>query len=57
VSSSYARCPEEMKELFSEAKKYAPNLVFLILPTPTPSTVAPSSSEPSPTDPSPAEVA
>jgi hypothetical protein len=28
VSSAYARCPEEMKEFFAEAKKYAPKLVF-----------------------------
>jgi hypothetical protein len=27
VGSAYARRPKEMKEFFSEAKKYAPNLV------------------------------
>jgi hypothetical protein len=57
VSSTYARRPEEMKEFFAEAKKYAPNLVSLILPMPTPSASAPSSSAPAPTDPSPTEVA
>jgi hypothetical protein len=46
VSSSHARRPEEMKEFFSEAKKYTPNLVSLILPALTPSTAAPSSSAP-----------
>jgi hypothetical protein len=48
VSSDYARRPEEMKEFFVEAKKYAPKLVSLILPTPTPSASAPSSSAPAP---------
>jgi hypothetical protein len=57
VSSTYARCPEEMKEFFSEEKKYAPNLMSLILPAPRPSTIAPSSSVSAPVDPSPAEVA
>jgi hypothetical protein len=57
VSSSHPRCPKELKEFFSEEKKYAPNLVSLILPMPTSSTVVPSSSAPTPTDPSPAEVA
>jgi hypothetical protein len=57
VSSACARHSEEMKEFFLEAKKYAPNLVSLILPAPTPSTTAPSSSAPAPMDPSPAEVA
>jgi hypothetical protein len=57
VSSACARYSEEMKEFFLEAKKYAPNLVSLILPAPTPSTTAPSSSAPAPMDPSPAEVA
>jgi hypothetical protein len=57
VSFAHARCPEKMKEFFSEAKKYAPNLVSLILPAPTPSTTTPSSSAPTPMDPSPAEVA
>jgi hypothetical protein len=56
VSFAYARCPEEMKEFSPEAKKYAPNLVSLIPPTPMPSTTAPSSSAPAPTDPSPNEV-
>jgi hypothetical protein len=56
VSSSYARCPSEMKELFAEAKKYAPKLMSLILPAPTPSASAPSSSALSPKDPSPTEV-
>jgi hypothetical protein len=57
VSSTYAQCPEEMKKFLSEAKKYVPNLVSLILPAPTPLTTAPSSSAPAPTDPSPTEVA
>jgi hypothetical protein len=47
VSSSHARHPEEIKEFFSEAKKYAPNLVSLILSATTPLTAAPSSSAPS----------
>jgi hypothetical protein len=46
-----------MKEFFSEAKKYAPNLVSLILPVPMLSIVVPSLSAPTPTDPSPAGVA
>jgi hypothetical protein len=50
VSSAYARRSEEMKEFFSEAKKYTPNLVSLILPAPMPSTIAPSSSAPSPAE-------
>jgi hypothetical protein len=57
VSSSYSQHPEEMKEFFSEAKKYAPNLVSLILHVSPPSTVVPSSSAPTPTDPLPVEVA
>jgi CRISPR/Cas system-associated endonuclease Cas3-HD len=62
VSSSYARRPSEMKELFVEAKKYVPKLVSLILPAPAPLASAPlasapSSSAPAPADPSPAEVA
>jgi hypothetical protein len=57
VSSSYARFPAEMKEFFAEAKKYAPKLVSLILPTPEPLASAPSSSAPAPMDPSPTEVA
>jgi hypothetical protein len=36
VSSSYARCPAEMKEFFAEAKKYAHKLVSLILHAPAP---------------------
>jgi hypothetical protein len=56
VSSSHARRPEEMKDFFSEAKKYAPSIVSLILHVPTPLTIAPSSSAPTPVDPSPAEV-
>jgi hypothetical protein len=32
--SAYARHPEEMKEFFSEAKKYVPNIVSLVLPVP-----------------------
>jgi hypothetical protein len=56
VRSSHARCPKEMKEFFSEAKKYAPNLVSLILPTPTPATTAPSSSTPLAPDSTPSEV-
>jgi hypothetical protein len=56
VGSAYARRLKEMK-FFSEAKKYAPNLVSLILPAPMPRTTAPSLSAPAPTDPSPAEVA
>jgi hypothetical protein len=56
VSSSHAGCPKEMKEFFSEAKKYAPNLVSLILPTPTPATAAPSSSAPPASDSTPSKV-
>jgi hypothetical protein len=57
VGSAYARHLEEMKEFFSEGKKYAPNLASLVLLAPTPSTAAASSSAPAPMDPSPAEVA
>jgi hypothetical protein len=57
VSSAYARHPEEMKEFFVGAKKYALKLVSLILPPPTPLAYAPSSSAPAPMDPSPTEVA
>jgi hypothetical protein len=57
VSSTHARRLEEMKEFFSKVKKYAPNLVSLILPAPMPLTAAPSSSVPAPTDSSPTEVA
>jgi hypothetical protein len=62
VGSSYA-CPlAEMKEFFKKAKEYAPKLVSLILPTPTPSTPAPgtsapSSSTPTSMDPTATEVA
>jgi hypothetical protein len=56
VSSSHTQRPEEMKEFFLEAKKYAFNLVSLILPAPTPSTVAPLSSAPPATDSAPSEV-
>jgi hypothetical protein len=57
VSSAYARCPEEMKGFFAEAKKYATKLVSLILPAQPPSASAPSSSAPALTDPSPTNVA
>jgi hypothetical protein len=62
VGSSYARPPAEMTEFFKKAKEYAPKLVSLILPTPTPLTPAPmssvpSSSTPASTDPGAAEVA
>jgi hypothetical protein len=40
VGSSYAQPPAEMKEFFKKAKEYAPRLVSLILPAPTPSTPA-----------------
>jgi hypothetical protein len=67
VGSSYA-CPlTEMKEFFKKAKEYAPKLVSLILPAPTPSidvpvtpaprTSAPSSSTPASANPAAAEVA
>jgi hypothetical protein len=36
--SSYARPPTEMKEFYKKAKEYAPKLVALILPAPTPLT-------------------
>jgi hypothetical protein len=49
--------PHGDKGVFADAKKYAPKLVFLILPAPAPSASAPSLSAPAPTDPSPAEVA
>jgi hypothetical protein len=57
VRPSHALRPEEMKEFFSKAKKYVPNLMYLILPVLTPLTVAPSLSAPTPRDPSPAKVA
>jgi hypothetical protein len=41
VRSAYARRPEEMNEFFAGAKKYAPKLVSLILPAPTPSASTP----------------
>jgi hypothetical protein len=47
VGSSYARPLAEMKEFFKKAKEYAPQLVSLILPTPTPATPAPMTSAPS----------
>jgi hypothetical protein len=61
VGSSYARPPAEMKDFFKKAKEYAPQIVSLILPVPTPSTPAPGTSEPSssspaPTDPTATEV-
>jgi hypothetical protein len=51
-----------MKEFFKKVKEYAPQIVSLILPAPTPSTPAPISSAPSSstlasTDPAAAEVA
>jgi hypothetical protein len=62
VGSSYARPPEKMKEFFKKAKEYAPKLVSLILPAPTPLTPAPgisvpSSSTPTSADPAATEVA
>jgi hypothetical protein len=57
VSSSHARGPEEMKEFFTEAKKYSQNLVSQILLAPTYSTAAPSLSVPPVTYPAPTEVA
>jgi hypothetical protein len=57
VGSSYA-CPlAEMKEFFKKAKGYAPKLVSLILPTPTPLTTAPGTSAPSSSTPAPAPSA
>jgi hypothetical protein len=61
VGSSYACCPTEMEEFFKRAKEYAPKLVSLILPAPTPSTPAlgtstPSSSTPASMAPAAAEV-
>jgi hypothetical protein len=56
VISSYARRPSKMKEFFVEARKYAPKLVSLILPVPTPSASAPSWSAYAPKDPYPTEV-
>jgi hypothetical protein len=56
VSSPHALGPLEMKEFFSEAKKYSPNLVSLILHVPSSSTAAPSSSAPPAPDSTPSEV-
>jgi hypothetical protein len=42
VSLSLALGLVEMKSFFAEAKKYSAKLIELILPKPTPSTVAPS---------------
>jgi hypothetical protein len=47
VGSSYAQPPAEMKEFFKKAKDYAPRLVSLILPAPTPSTSEPGTFAPS----------
>jgi hypothetical protein len=47
VGSSYAHPPAEMKEFFKKAKEYAPKLMSLILPAPTPSTPTPGTSVPS----------
>jgi hypothetical protein len=41
-----------MKEFFKKDKEYTPNLVSLILPTPTPSTAAPATSGPGTSAPS-----
>jgi hypothetical protein len=62
VGSFYARPPTEMKDLFKKAKDYAPRLVSLIIPAPTPLTPvhvtsAPSLSTPASTDPAAAEIA
>jgi hypothetical protein len=43
----------ETYQLFKKAKGYAPKLVSLILPTPTPSTTAPGTSAPSSSTPAP----
>jgi hypothetical protein len=42
-----------MTEFFKKAKEYAPKLVSLILPAPTPSTTAPGTSMPSSGTPAP----
>jgi hypothetical protein len=53
VGSSYA-CPlVERPEFFKKAKEYAPKLVSLILPAPTPSTTTPGTSAPSSSTPAP----
>jgi hypothetical protein len=46
VSSCHARGPLEIKEFFTEVKKYSPNLASLILHVPLSSTIAPLSSAP-----------
>jgi hypothetical protein len=56
VSSSHARGPLEIKEFFTEVKKYSPNLISLILHVPLSLTVAPSSSAPPKSDSTPSEV-
>jgi hypothetical protein len=53
VGSSYACTLVEMMEFFKKAKEYAPKLVSLILPAPTPSATAPGSSTPSSSMPAP----
>jgi hypothetical protein len=53
VGSSHA-CPlVEMTEFFKKAKEYAPKIVSLILPAPTPSITAPGTSAPSSSMPAP----
>jgi hypothetical protein len=52
VGSSYADPLTEMKEFFKKAKEYAPKLVSLILPAPTPLTAAPTTSAPRTSKPS-----
>jgi hypothetical protein len=47
----------EMKDFFTESKKYAQNLVSLILPLPTPLSATPSSSAPPMAETTPSEVA
>jgi hypothetical protein len=53
VGSSYSCTLVEMTEFFKKAKEYAPKLVSLILPTPTPSATALGSSTPSSSTPAP----
>jgi hypothetical protein len=57
VGSSYAHPLTEMKEFFKKAKEYAPKLVSLILPAPTPLTAAPATSAPSSSTPASANPA
>jgi hypothetical protein len=57
VSSSHTRWPLEMKEFFSEAKKYLSNLASLILHVSSSLTAAPSSSAPPAPNSIPPEVA